>query len=111
MLLGVQGIVAAQPEVSKAAGLDVRWTAPTTGTVEIELNVSQSTLRCQVPASTQLKSIPSAALSLLPNNIGALVVGRAARTTVSGGGVTDVSSSVRDTRYGVVTLTPQHSTC
>ncbi len=91
--------------LSKAADLEVRWTAPTIGNVEIELTGSPATVRCSLPASTRMKTIPAAALRSLGNGTGVLFVGGAARTSVRAGDY-DVTFSVRDATYGVVTITP-----
>lgn len=91
--------------VSKAAGLEVRWTAPTIGNVEIELIASPAIIRCQLPASTRMKTIPAAALGAAGTGTGLLLVGGAARTTVRAG-VTDVTFSVRDATYGTITIAP-----
>ncbi len=92
--------------VSRAADLDVRWTAPTLGTVEIQLIESPVIIRCQIPASAGMMTIPSAALQLLMNGTGMLMVGGVARTTVRAGGITDVTFAVSNTTIGLVTLTP-----
>lgn len=91
--------------VSKAADLEVRWTAPTIGNVEIELIGSPATVRCSLPAATRMKTIPAAALRALGTGTGVLYVGGAARTSVRAGAY-DVSFSVRDATYGVVNITP-----
>jgi hypothetical protein len=96
---------AACGSVSKSADLDVRWTAPTFGDVEIQLIASPVLIRCQLPASTRMKTIPAAALRSVGTGTGLLFVGGAARTTVRAG-ITDVTFSVRDATYGTITVTP-----
>ncbi len=55
-----------------------------------------------------MMTIPSAALQLLMNGTGMLMVGGVARTTVRAGGITDVTVTfaVSNTTIGLVTLTP-----
>jgi hypothetical protein len=91
--------------VSLGRPLEVRWSAPTRGTVVVELSTGGSMVRCTLPASDRRATVSTAVLSRLRAGQGVLTVGGTASTTVAAG-AWDVTFTTRDTVFGLVDLQP-----